>query len=171
MICLGEQPVLCFCRAPISTNRTVKTRELYLLCLKIGCGRRTSKRFRWWPTGISPRINCAGILEQSMGARNRVGIGLSYRPARLRRLAEAIPERLCKHPKRRKNIIPPPFHAIGNWIDFSIMRGLRTLNFVSTLKKREIKFSNILGLSNYWSFSNGTLSGRSNLTGGPCKVI
>jgi hypothetical protein len=23
---------------------------------------------------------CAGILEQSMGARNRVGIGLSYRP-------------------------------------------------------------------------------------------
>ncbi len=24
----------------------------------------------------------AGILEQSMGARNRVGIGLSYRPAR-----------------------------------------------------------------------------------------
>ncbi len=28
---------------------------------------------------------CAGILEQSMGARNRVGIGLSYRPARLHR--------------------------------------------------------------------------------------
>jgi hypothetical protein len=33
----------------------------------------------------------AGILEQSMGARNRVGIGLSYRPARLHRLAEFIP--------------------------------------------------------------------------------
>jgi hypothetical protein len=32
-----------------------------------------------------------GILEQSMGARNRVGIGLSYRPARLHRLAEFIP--------------------------------------------------------------------------------
>jgi hypothetical protein len=26
--------------------------------------------------------NCAGILEQSMGARNRAGIELSYRPAR-----------------------------------------------------------------------------------------
>ncbi len=26
---------------------------------------------------------CAGILELSMGARNRVEIGLSYRPARL----------------------------------------------------------------------------------------
>ncbi len=25
---------------------------------------------------------CSGILEQSMGARNRVGIGLSHRPAR-----------------------------------------------------------------------------------------
>jgi hypothetical protein len=29
----------------------------------------------------------AGILEHSMGARNRVGIGLLYRPARLRRLS------------------------------------------------------------------------------------
>jgi hypothetical protein len=32
----------------------------------------------------------AGILEQSMGDRNQVGIGLSYRPARLHRLAESI---------------------------------------------------------------------------------
>ncbi len=31
------------------------------------------------------------FLKQSMGARNRVGIGLSYWPARLRRLAEFIP--------------------------------------------------------------------------------
>ncbi len=31
------------------------------------------------------------IFNQSMGARNRVGIGLSYRPARLHRLAEFIP--------------------------------------------------------------------------------
>ncbi len=33
---------------------------------------------------------CAGILEQSMGARNRVGIGLTHRPAGLHRLAESI---------------------------------------------------------------------------------
>ncbi len=33
----------------------------------------------------------AGIFKQSMGARNREGIGLSYRPARLHRLAEFIP--------------------------------------------------------------------------------
>ncbi len=33
---------------------------------------------------------CAGIYEQSMGARNRVGLGLSYRPARLHRLAELV---------------------------------------------------------------------------------
>jgi hypothetical protein len=32
--------------------------------------------------------HCAGIFELSMGARNRVGIGLFYRPARLHRLAE-----------------------------------------------------------------------------------
>jgi hypothetical protein len=34
----------------------------------------------------------AGIFEQSMGARNQVGIGFSYRPARLHRLAESIPK-------------------------------------------------------------------------------
>ncbi len=35
--------------------------------------------------------SCAVILEQSMCARNRVEIGLSYRPARLYRLAVSIP--------------------------------------------------------------------------------
>jgi hypothetical protein len=34
---------------------------------------------------------CAGILEQSLEARNRVEIGLPYRPAMLHRLAESIP--------------------------------------------------------------------------------
>jgi hypothetical protein len=33
----------------------------------------------------------AGILGLSMGARNRVGVGLSYLPAELNRLAETIP--------------------------------------------------------------------------------
>ena len=35
--------------------------------------------------------NRAGIFKKSVGARNRRGIGLTYRPARLRRLAEFIP--------------------------------------------------------------------------------
>ncbi len=35
--------------------------------------------------------NSAGIFEQSMGARNRVVIGLSYWPARLHRPAQSIP--------------------------------------------------------------------------------
>jgi hypothetical protein len=34
---------------------------------------------------------CAGILKQSMGAGNREGIGLLYRPAWLHWLAESIP--------------------------------------------------------------------------------
>ncbi len=33
----------------------------------------------------------AGILEQYMGTRKRVGIGFSYRPVRLHRLVELIP--------------------------------------------------------------------------------
>jgi hypothetical protein len=36
-------------------------------------------------------VHSVGILEQSMGAGNRVRIGLSYRPARLHRLAKSIP--------------------------------------------------------------------------------
>jgi hypothetical protein len=35
-------------------------------------------------------LTSAGILEQSMGARNQVGIGLSYQPARLHKLAKSI---------------------------------------------------------------------------------
>jgi hypothetical protein len=46
--------------------------------VQILCLHRTDKQ----GTFIDDR-NCAGILEQSMWARNRVGIGLSYRPARL----------------------------------------------------------------------------------------
>jgi hypothetical protein len=36
-------------------------------------------------------IASAGIFEQSMGARDRIGIGLSYRLARLHSLAELLP--------------------------------------------------------------------------------
>jgi hypothetical protein len=36
-------------------------------------------------------VLCARIFKQSMGARNRVGIGLSYRPVRLHRLVKLIP--------------------------------------------------------------------------------
>jgi hypothetical protein len=36
-------------------------------------------------------MSSAGIFKQSMGARNREGLGLSYRPARLCSLAELVP--------------------------------------------------------------------------------
>jgi hypothetical protein len=41
--------------------------------------------------GIFLAVYRAGIFEESIGARNRGGIGLLYRPARLHRLAEFIP--------------------------------------------------------------------------------
>jgi hypothetical protein len=40
---------------------------------------------------LQMKMTCAGIFKQSMGARNRLGIELSYRTARLHRLAELIP--------------------------------------------------------------------------------
>jgi hypothetical protein len=42
-------------------------------------------------TTASSAPTSAGILEQSMGARNRVGIGLSYLLVRQNRLPEPIP--------------------------------------------------------------------------------
>ncbi len=40
---------------------------------------------------LREKATCAGIFRQSMGARNWVGIGLSYRPDRLHSLAELVP--------------------------------------------------------------------------------
>jgi hypothetical protein len=42
------------------------------------------------PPSLGRPIGSAGVLDQYTGARNRVGIGLSNRPARLHRLAESI---------------------------------------------------------------------------------
>ncbi len=41
------------------------------------------------------RVACAGILEQSTEARNRVEIEFSYQPARLQGLAKLIPWNRC----------------------------------------------------------------------------
>jgi hypothetical protein len=43
-------------------------------------------------------LHRAGIFKKSMGARHRGGIGFSYRPARLHRLAEFIPWNQCRGP-------------------------------------------------------------------------
>jgi hypothetical protein len=47
--------------------------------------------FTFFPSYSIPSLICVGIFKQSMGARNRVGIGLSYRPAMLHSLAALIP--------------------------------------------------------------------------------
>jgi hypothetical protein len=52
----------------------------------------------------------AGIFKQSMGARNRVGIGLSYRPARLHRLWERF--------LKIDSLAPQTFKNTGSAVDF-----------------------------------------------------
>ncbi len=58
-------------------------------------GSGSALRWRGSATQLSSvqysKVPCTRILEQSMGARKRVRIGLSYRPARIHRLAESIP--------------------------------------------------------------------------------
>ncbi len=56
--------------------------------------RSTCFFFILWPFALPlscSETSIAGIFKQSMGALNRVGIGLSYRPARLHSLAELVP--------------------------------------------------------------------------------
>ncbi len=62
--------------------------EWVILCTCISCEKDSLTR-HYIPYWIP--LACAGILEQYMGSRNRVGLGLSYRPARIHRLAESIP--------------------------------------------------------------------------------
>ncbi len=52
----------------------------YFLCWNFRTISGTKNRVE---LGLSYRPASVGILEQSMRARNRVGIGLSYRPSRL----------------------------------------------------------------------------------------
>jgi hypothetical protein len=55
---------------------------------KIYMGYSTLTNSNWTPEVTMEILVSAGIFQQSMEARNRVGIGLSYQPARLHRLAE-----------------------------------------------------------------------------------
>ncbi len=69
------------------------TNELGRTCKVVlrACRKKRPKRR---VQGMGGRIASAGIFKQSKGARNRVGIGFSYRAARLVRLhslAELVP--------------------------------------------------------------------------------
>jgi hypothetical protein len=83
-------------------EKMVVSRMLFLLwvCSEPCPYRAASEIWRRWATRQESQciqsicvqlMTCAGIFTQSMGAKNRVGIWLSYRFARLRRLAELIP--------------------------------------------------------------------------------
>ncbi len=79
--------------------------SLVYLCLGLVCLLLATATFFIWSVcflyvwtlpllllSLSPSLtSCAGFFWQSMGARNRVVIGLSYRPARLHRHSELIP--------------------------------------------------------------------------------
>jgi len=69
----------------------------------------------------------AGILEQSMGSRNRVRIGLSNRPARLHRLAESIPWNEIDSLES----IPGLLNSLNIWALFEILSSLPFLPRIS----------------------------------------
>jgi hypothetical protein len=71
---------------PLLPPKRVKSEQ----ALSAGKAKAPGRRTFFCPAQ-SLNVICAAILGQSMGVRNRVGIGLSYRPARLHRLAESTP--------------------------------------------------------------------------------
>jgi hypothetical protein len=73
---------------------------------------------------------CAGILEQSMRARNRVGIGLSYRPARAR---------ICKRLWSLESIPRDGFRQAGNRF-LGFLKGLQIRALVSKFCPSNITF-------------------------------
>jgi hypothetical protein len=68
--------------------------------LRYGTGIQSLKRCQC----IVSAQNSAGILELSVRARNRVGIKLSYRPARLQTLVESIPWNQFKNTASKANV-------------------------------------------------------------------
>ncbi len=80
----------------VACSKKSRSRMMYMSSLKIYKKPRSTEKKVTWRGGVTPPIfptllySCAGIFEQSIGARNRVGIGLSYRSARLHRLAQSI---------------------------------------------------------------------------------
>jgi hypothetical protein len=62
----------------------------------------------WKKFYSSPNQNSASILEQSIGTRNRVGIGLPYRPSRAR-----ICKRLRSPGIDSEETIPPVYEYVA----------------------------------------------------------
>ncbi len=123
----------------------------YVGCVLNGCGRNCllvpGKHLIW-----------AGIFKQSMGARNRGGIGLSYRPARLHRLdgihsLESIPG-LHKRLKLR---------ALVNYLltkrsaYYSTCHFFMTHTMLALQQAAYMSFSLVLLCSQFlfWNFSEG----------------
>ncbi len=74
-----------------AVDRIFSLHPLSVLASDTDCPGLSHLRKQYWFRSRWIDIDRAGIFKQSMGARIRVGIGLSYRPARLHRLAEFIP--------------------------------------------------------------------------------
>ncbi len=97
-ICLDIDAKMLLVRRKVSLNHWPSPEMHIIETERRARARQTSRlHLRWsWAfctesLAAPPPSSCAGIFRQSMGARNRVGIGLSYRPARLHRLADLIP--------------------------------------------------------------------------------
>jgi hypothetical protein len=74
--------------------------EMYLVRLKLELfsQQSESKQGNMQELRVVDQGYRAGIFKKSMRARHRGGIGFSYRPARLHRLAEFIPWNQCRGP-------------------------------------------------------------------------
>jgi hypothetical protein len=78
-------------------------------------------RFQRLSFTLSVSLSSAGIFKQTMGARNRIGIRLSYRPARLLRLTELIPWNQYLQSENFNNFVGTPLDSRLNiYINFCL---------------------------------------------------
>ncbi len=109
-------------------------------------------------------LSCARILEQSMGARKWVGLGLPYRPARLHRLAESIPGLLksLKIPSPEIDCCLVELHWDGYFSCFTGVKNLQFYDLRLTFVRHFLCRLNLLFISQYrWPNAygqNNTLS-------------
>ncbi len=91
----------------------------------------------------------AEIFKESMGAKNRGGIGLSYRPARLHRLAEFIPWNrfLGSINVQKYGLAPdaerislPTFYFFSCWIRILILNTIR-IRILNTIRIQVLQFA------------------------------
>ncbi len=100
-VCSARNYRPCLCENQPKLSFSIKWKRAFWACFRENWVYKFGHRFHPVPPPTCRLFVYirAGIFKKSMGARHRGGIGFSYRPARLHRLAEFIPWHQFRSPR------------------------------------------------------------------------